>query len=106
MFRLLELIARSLGLPDTRLNDYFNDEMSIARLNSYPECPNPELALGVGRHKDIGALTLLYQDDVGGLEVKCKENGNWVPAPPLPNTFVVNVGDCMQVLVFIYLFML
>ncbi|GLJ54732.1 hypothetical protein SUGI_1175660 [Cryptomeria japonica] len=95
--RVLELIARSLGLSDTRLNEYFKDDLSIARLISYPECPNPELALGVGRHTDFGALTLLYQDEVGGLEVNCRENGQWVPAAPMPNSFVVNVGDCIQV---------
>ncbi|GLJ49001.1 hypothetical protein SUGI_1033770 [Cryptomeria japonica] len=98
LFRVLELISRSLGLPDNRLNEFFKDDMSIARLNSYPECPKPELALGIGRHKDVGALTLLYQDEVGGLEVRCKENGQWVPAPPMPNSFVLNVADCVQVL--------
>ncbi|KAH9304946.1 hypothetical protein KI387_009350, partial [Taxus chinensis] len=96
-FKLLQLIAGSLGLPDERLNQYFEDDMSFVRLNCYPECPIPELALGVGRHKDPGALTLLYQDQVGGLQVRRKDNGQWLPVQPLPDTFVVNVGDCMQV---------
>ncbi|GLJ54475.1 hypothetical protein SUGI_1169970 [Cryptomeria japonica] len=96
-FRVLELIARSLGLPSNRLNEYFKDDISLGRLNWYPACPAPELALGVGRHKDPGGLTLLYQDQVGGLEVKRKDNGQWIPARPLPDSFVVNVGDCIQV---------
>ncbi|GLJ54727.1 hypothetical protein SUGI_1175580 [Cryptomeria japonica] len=96
-FRLLQLISRSLGLPENRLNEYFKDDLSTVRLNSYPECPAPELTLGLGRHKDGGAVTLLYQDDVGGLQVKRKDNGQWLPAQPLPNSFVVNVGDCIQV---------
>ncbi|KAH9318871.1 hypothetical protein KI387_020640 [Taxus chinensis] len=95
-FKLLQLIAGSLGLPDERLNQYFEDDMSVVRLNCYPECPIPELALGVGRHKDPGALTLLYQDQVGGLQVRRKDNGQWLPVQPLPGSFVVNVGDCIQ----------
>ncbi|GLJ54730.1 hypothetical protein SUGI_1175610 [Cryptomeria japonica] len=96
-FRVLELIARSLGLPDIHLNEYFKDDISFVRLNCYPPCPAPELALGVGRHKDAGAVTLLHQDEVGGLEVKRKDNGHWLPAQPVPKSFVVNVGDCIQV---------
>ncbi|GLJ49011.1 hypothetical protein SUGI_1033890 [Cryptomeria japonica] len=55
-------------------------------------------ALGIERHKDVGALTLFYQDEVGGLEVKCKENEQWVPAPPMPNSFILNVANCVQVM--------
>ncbi|GLJ49003.1 hypothetical protein SUGI_1033790 [Cryptomeria japonica] len=97
LFKVLELISWSLSLPDKRLNEFFKDDMSIARLNSYLECPKLELALGIGRHKDVGALTLLYQDEVSGLEVKCKENRQWVPAPPMSNSFILNVVDCVQV---------
>lgn len=96
-FRVLELIARSLGLPYKHLNEYFKDDISFIRLNCYPPCPAPELALGVGRHKDAGGITLLHQDEVGGLQVKRKDNGQWLPAQPLPNSFVINVGDCIQV---------
>ncbi|KAH9318873.1 hypothetical protein KI387_020642, partial [Taxus chinensis] len=96
-FKLLQLIVGSLGLPDEHLNQYFEDDMNFVRLNCYPECLIPELALGAGRHKDPGALTLLYQDQVGGLQVKRKDNGQWLPVQPLPDSFVVNVGDCMQV---------
>ncbi|GLJ49006.1 hypothetical protein SUGI_1033820 [Cryptomeria japonica] len=97
-FKVLELISRSLGLPSKHLNEFFKDDMSISWLNSYPECLKPELALGIRGHRDVGALTLIYHDEVGGLEMKCKENGQWVPAPPMPNSFVLNVADCMQVL--------
>ncbi|KAF5951420.1 hypothetical protein HYC85_009364 [Camellia sinensis] len=68
--KLLGLISLSLGLPENRLSGFFNDHISFIRLNHYPPCPIPHLALGVGRHKDGGALTVLAQDDVGGLEVK------------------------------------
>lgn len=50
---------------------------------------------GVGEHNDYGVLTILKQDDVGGLEVRDLD-GNWVDAPPLPGTFVVNIGDMLE----------
>ncbi|KAK2991460.1 hypothetical protein RJ640_016495, partial [Escallonia rubra] len=96
-FKLLELICLSLGLPANRLNGYFKDQTSFMRLNYYPKCPIPHLALGVGRHKDAGALTVLAQDDVGGLEVKRKSDGEWILVKPTPNAYIVNVGDIIQV---------
>lgn len=96
-FQLLELISLSLGLPAQRLNGFFKDQTTFIRLNHYPLCPSPELALGVGRHKDAGALTILYQDDVGGLDVKCKSNGEWVRVKPIPGSYIINVGDLIQV---------
>ncbi|GKV22721.1 hypothetical protein SLEP1_g32563 [Rubroshorea leprosula] len=95
-FRLLELISLSLGLPADRLNGYFKEQTSILRFNYYPPCPYPELALGVGPHKDGGALTVLSQDDVGGLQVKSKD-GEWIPVKPLPDALIINLGNNMQV---------
>ncbi|XP_075672561.1 jasmonate-induced oxygenase 2-like [Castanea sativa] len=94
--KLFELIALSLGLPADRFHSFFKDHNSLIRLNHYPPCPTPELALGVGRHKDGGALTILAQDDVGGLEVKRKD-GEWVRVKPTPDAYIVNVGDIIQV---------
>ncbi|KAE8667423.1 hypothetical protein F3Y22_tig00112411pilonHSYRG00160 [Hibiscus syriacus] len=96
-FKLMELIALSLGLPADSFNGFFKDQTSFVRLNHYPPCPAPELALGVGRHKDAGALTVLAQDDVGGLEVKRKSDGEWIRVKPTPNAFIINVGDMIQV---------
>ncbi|KAI9124054.1 hypothetical protein K1719_005354 [Acacia pycnantha] len=95
---LLELVALSLGLPARRFHGYFQEkQLSILRLNYYAPCPLPHLALGVGRHKDSGALTLLAQDDVVGLEVKRKSDGEWIPVKPLPHALIVNVADVLQV---------
>ncbi|XP_070662264.1 gibberellin 20 oxidase 2-like [Malus domestica] len=90
--KLLGLIALSLGLPENRFNSYFEDRTSFIRLNHYPPCPSPQLAIGVGRHKDSGALTVLSQDDVGGLEVMRKADGEWIT----PNAYIINVGDILQ----------
>ncbi|XP_020254453.1 probable 2-oxoglutarate-dependent dioxygenase JRG21 [Asparagus officinalis] len=90
-------MAMSLDLPAKRLNGYFKDSLSRVRLNRYPPCPSPDLALGVGPHKDQGALTVLAQDDVGGLDVKRKSDGQWVRVKPVPDSYVINIGDLIQV---------
>ncbi|KAL0743539.1 hypothetical protein Bca4012_085052 [Brassica carinata] len=96
-FKLLELISISLGLPGDRLSGYFKEQTSILRFNHYPPCLNPELALGVGRHKDGGALTVLAQDSVGGLQVGRRSDGEWIPVKPIPDALIINIGNCMQV---------
>lgn len=95
--KLMELIALSLGLPANRFSRFFKDQTSFIRLNHYPPCPIPHLALGVGRHKDAGILTVLAQDEVGGLEVKRKTDGEWIRVKPTPDAFIINVGDIIQV---------
>ncbi|CAK7329800.1 unnamed protein product [Dovyalis caffra] len=96
-YKLLGLIALSLGLPQNRFHGFFKDQISFVRLNHYPPCPVPHLALGISRHKDAGALTILAQDDVGGLEVKRKTDGKWLWVKPTPNAYIINVGDIIQV---------
>ena len=97
--KIMELIALSLGLPAKRFHGFFKDQTSFIRLNHYPPCPSPELALGVGRHKDAGVLTVLAQDHVGGLQVKRKSDGQWVLVKPTPDAYIINVGDTIQVLI-------
>ncbi|BAT75062.1 2-oxoglutarate-dependent dioxygenase [Vigna angularis] len=97
-FKLMELIALSLGLEAKRFEEFFKrDQTSFLRLNHYPPCPNPHLALGVGRHKDPGALTILTQDEVEGLEVKHKAHEEWIRIKPIPNAYIINLGDIVQV---------
>ncbi|XP_047087742.1 jasmonate-induced oxygenase 2-like [Lolium rigidum] len=98
--KLLELISQSLGLKPDRLHGFFKGDQTqttFVRLNHYPPCPSPDLALGVTRHKDAGALTVLHQDDVGGLDVRRRSDGEWVRVSPVPGSLVVNVGDIVQV---------
>uniref|UniRef100_A0A6V7QV07 Fe2OG dioxygenase domain-containing protein n=1 Tax=Ananas comosus var. bracteatus TaxID=296719 RepID=A0A6V7QV07_ANACO len=68
---------------------------SIMRLNYYPPCQEPELTLGTGPHCDPTALTILHQDDVGGLEVFA--DGRWRPVRPVDGALVVNIGDTFMV---------
>ncbi|XP_028095922.1 probable 2-oxoglutarate-dependent dioxygenase At5g05600 isoform X1 [Camellia sinensis] len=96
-YQLLELLSLSLGLPRRRLNHFFKDQTSIVRFNHYPPCPNhPGQVLGVGQHTDSGALSILAQDDVGGLQVKRKWDGKWVPVKPNPHAYLVIICDIFQ----------
>ncbi|CAN6360676.1 unnamed protein product [Urochloa humidicola] len=96
-FMLLELIARSLNLKPDQFHGFFGDQTTIMRISRYPPCPRPDLALGNGHHKDSGALTILYQDDIGGLDVRRRSDGEWLRVKPIHGSFVVNIGDLIQV---------
>lgn len=97
---LMEAIARSLGLEDSYFADrYTNKPLTLFRIFNYPF--NPDLiekttdsSWGVGEHTDYGLLTMLWQDSSGGLEVKSE--GGWIPAPPIENSFVCNIGDMLD----------
>ncbi|KAM7497542.1 hypothetical protein LguiA_021956 [Lonicera macranthoides] len=67
-------------------------------LNYYPTCPNPELTVGVGRHSDVSTLTILLQDEIGGLYVRKDGTENWIHVPPVSGSLVINIGDALQIM--------
>lgn len=67
-------------------------------LNYYPICPNPELAIGVGRHSDVSTLTFLLQDCIGGLYVQKMGKDSWIYVPPISGSIVINVGDALEIM--------
>ncbi|QPM88985.1 isopenicillin N synthase family dioxygenase [Pseudooceanicola algae] len=87
-------LAEALGLPRDWFAQHFQDPTLFLRLLHYPEQANEEELFGSAPHTDYGFVTLLKQDNVGGLEVRNKR-GDWIPAPPIENTFVMNVGDIL-----------
>ena len=93
---VLSALAVGLELPVDFFGSYFTKPMARGSIIHYPPQPADlgEEQFGVGPHTDYGFLTLLWQDSVGGLEV-LNRDGDWVMAPPIPGTFVVNVGDLL-----------
>lgn len=92
---VMELLGISLGVGPAYFREFFEGNDSIMRLNYYPPCQKPDLALGTGPHCDPTSLTILHQDDVGGLEVYVDEK--WHSITPNPRAFVVNIGDTFMV---------
>src|SRR5262249_5465138 len=92
--RLMAGLALSLGLEESYFADrYTGDPLTLFRIFSYP--PPRDLTLwGVGEHTDYGLLTVLLQDDSGGLEVRSRLK--WVATPPVPGSFVCNIGDMLD----------
>lgn len=69
-----------------------------ALANYYPPSPHPELTLGLDAHTDVPLLTILLQSDgVTGLQVM--KDDKWAPIDPIPDSFVINLGDQMQVII-------
>ena len=94
--RLHRAFARDLGLKPDFFADKFDRPMATLRLLHYPVSPKSAAAsTGAGEHTDYGNLTLLATDDVGGLEVRTRA-GQWIAAPVVPGTFIVNIGDCLM----------
>eukprot|EP00947_MAST-08B_sp_MAST-8B-sp1_P001687 g1687.t1 len=121
---LLSAIAASLGLRQDHFGDQFINPTKLFRIFHYP--PHDEVrrpgSFAVGEHSDYGYLTILKQDDAGGLQVKrmrrrrreeeqrqeeeeeeeaeaeeeAVEEAEWVDAPPVPGSFVINLGDALE----------
>nr|XP_023904922.1 gibberellin 20 oxidase 2-like [Quercus suber] len=76
--------------------EYFGENDSIMRLNYYQPCQKPDLTLGTGPHCDPASLTVLHQDQVGGLQVFV--DNQWRSISPNFNAFVVNIRDTFMAL--------
>lgn len=100
--KLMALVALSLGLPASFfVRGCTHSPLCLFRAFHYPPpatlgpaFQDPDL-WGVGEHTDYGLLTLLKQDVVGGLQLKNRRN-EWVPAPYVPGTLVINIGDMLE----------
>jgi isopenicillin N synthase-like dioxygenase len=91
---LMAGIALSLDLDESYFADrYTREPLILFRIFNYPP-PRDTSLWGVGEHTDYGLLTILLQDDAGGLEVRSRSQ--WVAAPPVPGSFVCNIGDMLD----------
>lgn len=108
--RLIQVFAVAMGERVDLFDQFFHQQIDIGegetvpdhtsqfRLNYYPPASEPEKTMGVYDHTDSGAVTVLLQDDeVRTLQVFHRESQTWVNVPPVKDTFVINIGDIVQV---------
>ncbi|KAJ8570888.1 hypothetical protein K7X08_037860 [Anisodus acutangulus] len=97
--KLHKILSINLGLNEDYLHQSYGGDKEIGaclRVNFYPKCPQPDLTLGLSPHSDPGGLTVLLSDtDVASLQVR--RGNDWITVKPVPNAFVVNIGDQTQV---------
>ena len=95
--RILGAFAIALDMPPDFFRSLYRHPLVRARLLHYPpqhESPD-EGQFGAAEHTDYGTITILWQDDVGGLQVKNRA-GRWIDAPCIDGTFVINIGDMLE----------
>ncbi|CAN6458021.1 unnamed protein product [Victoria cruziana] len=93
--KLAQMLAENLGFMRT---NYFlqtcGSSSCYLRLNRYPPCPIPSEICGLISHTDSDFLTILHQDQVGGLQLK--KDGRWVTVKPNDKALIINIGDLFQ----------
>lgn len=94
---LLKAVAAGLGIDEDFFTAKYDKRLQRTQMVYYP--PHPPMAesdqFGVAPHTDYGCITLLYQDDSGGLQVRELGSNNWIDATPIHGSLVVNVGDLL-----------
>lgn len=95
--RIIKLLLKILG--DSFDNKFYDPEFNncngYIRINKYSSRDTNKEVEGFGTHTDISCVTILFQDDVGGLQIRSKQ-GEWMDVRPIEDALVVNIGDFMQ----------
>ncbi|KAK4717853.1 hypothetical protein R3W88_016191 [Solanum pinnatisectum] len=97
--KLLEVLLKGLNVNeiDVSLEPLLMGTVNI-NMNYYPPCPNPSITMGAHRHCDGSCITLLFQDDTGGLYVRGTKGDNWIHVNPIKGALAVNIGDLLQIM--------
>lgn len=95
---IMRVLALGLGLEEAWFDDFANtDATATLRLIHYPPSTKTnDRQRGAGAHRDFGCITILLQDEVGGLQVQDERTGDWLDVKPTPGAFVVNLGNAMM----------
>ncbi|KAL3812487.1 hypothetical protein ACJIZ3_013755 [Penstemon smallii] len=94
--RLFALLSEALGLESSHLIDMDCAKGLTLLGHYYPACPQPELTLGATKHSDDDFLTILLQDQIGGLQIFLENQ--WIDIPPVSGALVINIGDLLQLI--------
>ncbi|KAM1245746.1 hypothetical protein ACFX13_037747 [Malus domestica] len=92
--KLAEILAEKLGHKSTFFQENCFPSTCYLRMNRYPPCPIPSEVFGLMPHTDSDFLTILHQDQVGGLQLI--KDDEWIAVKPNPEALVINVGDLFQ----------
>uniref|UniRef100_A0A803NQ14 Fe2OG dioxygenase domain-containing protein n=1 Tax=Cannabis sativa TaxID=3483 RepID=A0A803NQ14_CANSA len=94
---LISQMEKILGIKSKEISKLFEDGIQGMCLHYYPPCPQPDQVSGLAPHSDAAAITILYQlNQVDGFQVN--KDGMWIPVNPLPNAFLVNLGDQLEII--------
>ncbi|CAK8535247.1 unnamed protein product [Lathyrus sativus] len=93
---LVEILAIKVNMNSNHFQENYLPKSSFIRLNRYPPCPISSKVYGLLPHSDTSFITILYQDQIGGLQLM--KDGKWVDVQPNPSALVVNIGDLFQAL--------
>ena len=102
---LVESLLKGMGITeeDEEFQNIYKEhvvhggeDVASLKISHYPKCPQPDKTLGLVAHSDVSILTILYQDEIGGLQVQ--QDGTWINICPRSDLLIVNVGDIFQVL--------
>ncbi|KAK2429913.1 protein SRG1 [Trifolium repens] len=94
---IIDFMTKALKVQPNEMLDLFEEVDQSIKMNYYPPCPQPEQVIGLNPHSDGVVLTILMEiNEIQGLQIK--KEGMWIPINPLPNAFVVNIGDMLEIL--------
>ncbi|KAE8691653.1 Feruloyl CoA ortho-hydroxylase 2 [Hibiscus syriacus] len=98
--KLLDVLLKGLNVKEIdKTREHALMSAPVVYFNYYPRCPNPDLSAGVLPHSDITTISLLLQDDNGGLYVRATDDDdNWIHVPPINGALVINIGDVLQIM--------
>ncbi|XP_054778617.1 oxoglutarate-dependent flavonoid 7-O-demethylase 1-like isoform X1 [Prosopis cineraria] len=94
---ILGAMVEALGLEEKEMREFFEEGWQSMRMNYYPPCPEPELVNGLSPHSDGSGLTILLQVNEADQGLQIRKDGSWIPVTFLPNAFIVNIGDMLEV---------